>query len=408
MTVIQNFRAQLAIPVNPLKEIQWTDVKVQKIRLYALSGAALVGAGIVACTITPVSLASLAAAIPLTLASGALLWYASSLVDYEDPKELLAIREQALKTPLSDLIKKHSLEKIFSHAILDSEAFETSYKAHANNFSFSGIVSLYKKTKETLDSVKPSHSFTIPSPALWKEAFLQETKDLNCKQIVSAYPISDLKSFDMLTPQQLSILEKTHAEMDHIKQTTITLERQFLDLTAEEASLLRAAKTAAKLSYQGHPSHALLRQIEIDADLSIAACRSYTQTCIRLEESSFESFQAQLMRERPHGLTPADVQAIASAEAHKKNVISRLWNNEWSTIADIRNQTAWRKTPLEQARATAKQLRDFSIRQAQERFDLKTMPIRNEINAIHEANRKQHEEKLNQLNAAYQELALLK
>lgn len=222
-----------------------TDIKAQKIGLGILSLTSFVSGAIVASGIIPLSFLI---AIPLYAAGGALLWYAYSLTDYEDPKALRSICEEAKKLPLKDLVAKHSWENLFQFQLLNPEDFSRSFIAYANYASFKDLCQMYIEVKKYISSRQPQSTYTLPSLNKWEEKFKEETKHLSLTTIVKEYPIEELKN--LFTQEKFVQLEKIYqaknaleiseqflkqfASLGPIKQKSLGPYKEFLQTQYEQ------------------------------------------------------------------------------------------------------------------------------------------------------------------------------
>ena len=156
----------------PVSNSSWTWVKVQRVFEYSLAA----GSAVAACLVT----ANPPIAILLGLVTIGFSGHAYSLIDYEDPKIVNSLREEAPSLSFAGLIKKHGWEKLFQYAILDSKVFDLAYRNHANSLTFSEILDLDKEARKELHKamrhflIYQPH-FEIPSPANWRYCFFKET-----------------------------------------------------------------------------------------------------------------------------------------------------------------------------------------------------------------------------------------
>lgn len=400
---IQNFEIHPTLPKIDSASY-WTDIKIKQVSLYVFSGISLVSAGIILASASPLSL-SLAAAIPLAIASGTLFYYASHLIDYENPQTVAALRKEALLAPLQELIKKHGWEKLFLHAILEPSDFDSAYRCYAKTISFKEILTLYKEAKRTLDQIKRQDVYTLPSPAEWKDLFQKETQEMRCDEIVKKYPIGELKAFPILNSKQLELLAQSEIALHEFDREEIALEKQFIERTNDERVFFQNLKEGARLSYLSHPSHTTIARMDADTKIAIDFCRNNAKALIRQEEQSVTFFKDRLLEARKEQILSADdLKEIAMREDLKQKAISRIRNNEYETISYIQAQAKLHKIPLETSLAIARNQRDISIRQAQDRFDRYVLPIRKEIDKRHEQNKDIYNKKITEITKYYHKL----
>lgn len=381
----------------------WTDIKIKQVSFYALSGISILSAGIIV-GVSSSLCASLTAATPLVIISGAFYYYASTLVDYEDPHTLASLRHNASFLPLPEVIKKHGWEKLFHYEILGPSDFDTSYRNYAKTLSFKEILTFYKEAQKSLCQARKQNAYTLPSPSEWKEQFLHEVKDISCEEMVKTFRIADLETLNLVTMQQINILKQTENEIDDFNRKQSDLEDQFIERTNDERILFQNLREGARRSYQLHPSHIILLEIDNDTERAINFCRSTTRELIHQEDQSLEYFRELLMKTRnDQGLTAEDLNELALRERVKLNAITRIHENEYRTISHIQSQAMIRKIPIESSLAWAKKQKDLSINQAQYRFDQHTLPIRNEINELLNQNKKTYREHISALTNSYRE-----
>lgn len=211
LTVISAQIKQKAISLLSYMHIQWNNTTIQRIFLTAVAGYSLIGARVIAGGIIPATISSFTASIPLVAISGGLLWHAISLIDYQNPTTLNDIRNETQHLPLPEIVKKHGWKNLFHFELLKPSQFAVAYRAYANTLSFNGVLILYKEANNQLNIVKSpqvTSLFTIPAPSEWKQKFLEETKEFSPKEIIEEYAISDLRSFGILTSEQIAPLEK--------------------------------------------------------------------------------------------------------------------------------------------------------------------------------------------------------
>lgn len=241
-----------------LLHIKWTDTKITRIFLGAIAGYSMIGARTLAGGLLPATVSSFAAATPFVALSLALLWYSTSLVDYENPETLKTVQSLAQKFPLPEIVKKHGWKNMFSFGILDPKTFATKYRAQAETLSFQGILTLYKQAKNELHCIEAAPSYQIPSPSEWKHKFFQETKNFSVEKIIGDYPLSDLESFEILTGEQIGILKKvaetvsreqkaTHLANDSCEKN---LGKEFDDLLALHRTQYQTVKEEAKTALE--------------------------------------------------------------------------------------------------------------------------------------------------------------
>lgn len=230
----------LAIPPSRDPLIVWTDTKITRIFLSAIAGYSLIGARAMAGGLFPTTIVSFATASPFIVLSLAILWYATSLIDYQDMNTLQQVRKTCEKLPLSHILAKHGWENLFRFLLLDPKTLLTAYRTHATSLSFQEILDLYKESSNALCRVHTTTDYQIPHPSEWKQKFFQETKNATPEQILRDYSLSDLQSFEIVSKEQIAILKA-------ISETLQQEKKEFREHLKNLSSLLeeRIAKTSA-------------------------------------------------------------------------------------------------------------------------------------------------------------------
>ena len=181
-----------------------TDVKVKQAWLGALALLTFVGAAVFTALSFTASPWFLAAAIPLFLATGAIVWSAARMIDYEDPKQLGAARERAAKMPLMQTAEKHGWDKIFRYEILSPAQFDAAYRALVGGQTLNALIQTYRFVNEQVAQAGAQETHFLPAPAEWKEKLIEETGGLNFIRLVHDYSLSDLIQYDILSPKQFT------------------------------------------------------------------------------------------------------------------------------------------------------------------------------------------------------------
>jgi len=187
----------------------WTEVKTKRAWALAGAGLCLVGAVVSGILTFSVSLWFLAPAIPLLLASGGLVWYSCRLIDYDNPKELQKVRNQAAQMPLSKIVEKFKWDKLFSYSLLNPTQFETAYAHHVTPMKLMELISFYEMTCKHLNEAArkaPAGSmpeFRVPEPKVWKSKLTEETQGLNFRTVIANYPLQTLIGYSLIEPSEL-------------------------------------------------------------------------------------------------------------------------------------------------------------------------------------------------------------
>ena len=225
-------------------QVKWTETKTKQVFLAAASAYFCIGARSVAGSFFPTSIALFAQAAPFALLSGALLFYCTSMIDYEDPKILNQIRLEAPTISFSTLLKKHGLENLFVYEIIDNTSFQKGYQSFTETLGFKEILDLYLKASDLLEK-KNITNYSLPP--LEKEArkFQTETKELSLTQILEKYPKEILKKHKILTTKQIEILEQVEKRAEEsegikdriLKEAEVRCEDEDLSLSKDLAKL---------------------------------------------------------------------------------------------------------------------------------------------------------------------------
>ncbi|MES2272717.1 MAG: hypothetical protein V4487_00795 [Chlamydiota bacterium] len=201
----------------------WTDGKVKRVWLGVLAAITLIGTTVFTVFAFTATLWFLAPAIPLFLATGAIIWYASSLIDYQNPKELATVRSFAANMPLDAVVKKHGWENLFKYALLSPKQFETSYSAHVQALSVNQMIAYFeevslelksaiqKSAPGSIGSIGSILAFQVTEPKIWKQKLQDEVHGLNFRLLTENYRLGDLLHYGLLTPAELEDSYTAHA-----------------------------------------------------------------------------------------------------------------------------------------------------------------------------------------------------
>ncbi len=190
--------------LSPVQDRSWTDVKIKRTWAASAAGIALTGAAACTALAFTASLWLLGAAIPLVLATGALVWYCFATVDYENPEELAKVRAQALKMNLPEIIQKHGLDKLIRYSILTPKQFEKAYSAHAETLDLKRLIAAYEEVSDKLDRLDLQNSgFNVPEPKLWRKKLVQETNGLDFGFFHDNKYLSQLIGYGLIQPKEL-------------------------------------------------------------------------------------------------------------------------------------------------------------------------------------------------------------
>lgn len=373
---------------------QETDAKIKKAWFYAASGVAMAGAAIAAeAAISTPCMSLLGAAIPLAAASIALAIYSRSLINYADPKTLDSLRQEALSMPLLKIVEKHGWTKIFRYSLMDNARFQEAFRSHAETLPFAAIMGLYHNARNGLNqamvSARRLDHYSIPLPIEWKDRFEQETAHLRCLDILNGYPVSDLQKFGIITASQKKTLDETSNERDAFNRRHDELEQQFRDATPLQYAALNNACRIAELTYDAHPAHVMLRQIDCEENREKARLDSI-RSAMRLELRRLEEARNRLGR-------PAD--QLREIDAAVGRLCWQLPETDFYPFHFLKWQA--RRTDAQRALSLAREIRDQSIAAAREQFRLATGPERRRVDAMHVQNQARIDARLAELDRQY-------
>ncbi len=259
----------------------WTDVKVKRVWSAAIAGVCFAAAAVCTGFAFSASLWLLAPAIPLFLASGALVWYCYSSVDYENPKELSKVREQAVAMPLPEVIEKHGYEKLFQYSILSPEQFAASYSAYADTLDLNHLISYYEETSRNSKTARNAANFHIPEPKIWKEKLISETNGLNFGALQDRTPLQKLISYGFLEPKELQDAFIAFADQIPLSEIVVRYEKA-LPLLKGDFSLPSPERWKEKFS--GETAHLSCSEI-------LASYRPSPETLLKYRVVSDEERQ---------------------------------------------------------------------------------------------------------------------
>lgn len=257
----------------PIISVEWTNTKIKQAILAATSGYFLLGAKTIFGGIIPQTFASFVGATPFLAASGALLWLANSLVDYDSKASIAEIHEHTCKFGLGEFLKKHDLEKLFTHKIVNPEEFQKLYRSYTATLTINEIIPFYNKARIALmkanTPLTPS-PYEIPHPSESKPLFIEETKGLPLYKFSEKYDLAKLDKFGLLEEGQFANIlkmEKLHEQKseeevslkkevrklsDSITETTDSI-KKLLDRSQKRALTSQEKEELNKLA-EGNPS----------------------------------------------------------------------------------------------------------------------------------------------------------
>lgn len=383
-----------------------TSAAVQRISYSVFSAISFAGAAVAASFAAGGALPMLFAAVPLAAVSVGLARAAYQLIDYDDPAALARIRVEVLKLPFPEIVLKHGWDNLFGYALIDDQTFERAYAEYVETISFGQLLRYYHEASSALKGSSPLNRFAaaqeyaIPSPECWKEKFEAETKDLLCDAIFTAYPLSDLKAFCLITEAQIEALEKTGKAVQKRNERDAALEREFLGRTLLDKSAFDRAVELARWTYRSHPAHAMLQQVDAEESLAISNLRSCIRARIQNEKSALESFRRAMA---PSGgcLSREAHRALRCREGETEQRIAALQREEQDGISRIHWDAALRRLPINQMIYSANAARNAAIALANDEYRIRTMPVRKEVDRLKGDNYEHYKYKIEKLNQLY-------
>ncbi len=371
---------------KPVEVCPWTDVKVKQAWLYSLSAIATVGA------VAMSSVALVGAAIPLAAVAVASAIYSRSLIDYEDPKILAFLRNEAIHMVLPQVVEKHGWMKLFRYSLLDSIHFQAAYRAYANTIPFTQILALYRSACSGRSEARADvNRYAIPAPIEWKGKFEQETRLLSCLKIIDSYDVRDLHEYGIITLSQRKVIDTVAKKRLEFSHSEAALEQQFREATLMQHAALSQARAMAEMNYRSHPAHALLCQINCDERNECANVSATINSKICHEQQCLEKHRRDLSSRRCGCLSPEDLNELNCHERKMNAVIRELRCEESAAIGRIGWDFRFRRAKASQLLSVAQDLLNRSNAAADEQFRISTLPERCHIDGLHAHNRKAFE-----------------
>lgn len=189
-------------PDSPFKkEREWyQNAGVGMMTLGAVAGAG----GMVAMTAAAPEIATvllLGGAVSV-LVGGISYAQGSAVIDYENPIEIIAVREEAAGMKYEDVISKHRYDRVFQYGILSPELFTAKFNLWARGRSFSDILREIDRLKLEHTSVAKStgtrFSFVLPRADDWVGYFYREMRTIRPEHFVHSYDLDLLHRYDVL------------------------------------------------------------------------------------------------------------------------------------------------------------------------------------------------------------------
>ena len=135
-----------APPIGAPGDKEWTAVKIERTVLDVIEGLSFLGVltvGALSCASVVVLPVALAVGVPLAFLGGSLLYYRSTLIDYENGAELSKARFQAMDMSLTEAVKKHGWENIMKYEILSPWTLRTKFYAESTGVTAAEFLARY-------------------------------------------------------------------------------------------------------------------------------------------------------------------------------------------------------------------------------------------------------------------------
>lgn len=217
----------------------WTDVKIKRAWLAAAAALCLIGAaatGALAFTANPLFLV---AAIPLVLASGALILYACSLTDYDSPSELARVRVRAEGKNLQELIDQHGFDRLFAYSILNPAQFEQAYLRHVEGMQVEDQIQFRGYVQRVLNETEPKVPrealFAVPRWRGFEERIRRETNDFEYLQLKARPDFQAIIRYELIDPALFRQSFDRFAEGANMHQILNEYERSLRQIQQEGA-----------------------------------------------------------------------------------------------------------------------------------------------------------------------------
>ena len=174
----------------------FTKARIQKIALYVLSGLAATAAcamTVVGTAVFPLCWTSLpfyAASVALVAASIGLFYWASRVKDYENPKELQTMKQQAVDLFFDQLVGLHGLDHIQRYGIVSPAGLQQKFQEAKRNQRFSDLVRSYP-----LESMKRDG---LASSDYLRAKFQEEMRDAKFSEIIQKYSLETIHRYHLV------------------------------------------------------------------------------------------------------------------------------------------------------------------------------------------------------------------
>lgn len=191
--------------------------KMRRLTFYFFSAATFAtGSSLLITSLTgAVPLLAGVVGIPLYILSYFLGKEALNMWDYDDPRELLTLRQQALESTLLTLTGRHGWQTFFRYAILSPANFTIAFHQQARNLDVNALILMHKRASEGLTLARQiapqtNPAFVIPDLTPYQTKFHQEVRDqqLTCDQILHKYNIEDLFQYGFIPDTEIQLLRQ--------------------------------------------------------------------------------------------------------------------------------------------------------------------------------------------------------
>ncbi len=314
-----------------------------------LAGLAI--GGVIAC---PPVAAVLAAIIGVGMLAGGIALAANSchIVDYQNPEVIAKLRQKALTKPLDALIEEHGLEKMFTYGIPLPEEFARLYKEKMDTLTLTTLIIFYEQVRSAHARSHTTLAYTIAEPKEWKHKWQEETDGKSVKNILLSYDFSLLGKYEILPPEELSLLKTLAAKIatsDHrynvwCEEIRDTFNRQ----TPEERYTRDASLDRANSRYNAHRAHTDLRlletQLHIERERIIdrADMKSSVQFAPDIDSIQYQKREALRLLEIEVQSRRASLQdalsAARSIRDREKRLAHRIFEGSTKTFAEPRDR----------------------------------------------------------------------
>lgn len=230
----------------PEQETDVTTVKVKQFVLVIFASLSLLFGGILLATGT---LNGLIVSLPFFAASAYALWHLFPRAGSSQALELAAYKEQALTDSLFLTLETHGWQKIFQERILEPEAFRERFRKAAEEISFPILMHLCEEANEVLEK-SGATDYEVPTPADFRQKFLDEVEDMQLCTILERYDIDALID-ERLLPAGIQAIKKEYDRCKALLRENLERARElFYDQAKGPLEALRKAVSQSESTPQ--------------------------------------------------------------------------------------------------------------------------------------------------------------